>query len=122
MWKKDNRGFTLLEVMVALAVVSIALVMVASLRNRDITYHSEVRHIILATLLTQERMTEMEIQSRLPDYGETSDRFEEPYDQYEWVRIVTPTLFEFAREVRILVQWGPQPHQSVELTNYVLAG
>ncbi len=116
-------GFTLLEVMVALAVVATALVMVASLRNRDLLYHDEIRHIIQATLLAQERMTASElVKGGFPDLGESSDRFEEPYDQYDWIQVVTPTLFDFAREVRVQVRWGPKPHESVELTSYVLEG
>jgi general secretion pathway protein I len=121
MSKRNETGFTLLEVMVALAVVSTALVMVASLRNRDIVYHGEVRHMIQATLLAEERMTVVEVMQGVPDFGESSDRFEEPFDQYEWLQTVLPTVFDFAREVHIIVRWGPQSHESVELTNYVVA-
>ena len=46
MWR-TNRGFTLLEVMVALAVIATALMMTGNLRNRDILYHDEARHLVL---------------------------------------------------------------------------
>jgi general secretion pathway protein I len=121
MWTKDNRGFTLLEVMVALVVVSFALVTVSSLRNRDMTYHGEVRHIIRATLLAEEKMTDLEIKIGLPDFGESSARFEAPFEEYEWFQRVIPTPFEFAREVQVDVRWGAKSHESVGLTNYVVS-
>ena len=119
---KSQDGFTLLEVLVALAIVATALVAVSSLRNRDMLYHDEARHMIRATLLAQERMTQTEVSPKFPDLGESSEGFEAPYDQYQWVQTVIPTLFDAAREVRIKVFWGPKSHESVEVTNYILQG
>jgi general secretion pathway protein I len=119
MWKRSD-GFTLLEVMVALSIIAITLVVVGGLRNRDIVYHHEIRQIVRATLLAQERMTDTEMEENIINLGESSGQFEEPYEEYHWVRSVVPTPFEFAWEVRIMVRWGLKPHESVQLVSYVL--
>jgi general secretion pathway protein I len=118
---RRSEGFTLLEVMIALAVVATALMMTGTLRNRDILYHDEARHIVQATLLAQERVTEMEVKEKFPDLGVSSDRFEAPNDEYEWLQTVTPTLFDVAREVHVKVSWGSKKNEAVELTTYVLS-
>jgi general secretion pathway protein I len=120
MWKTSD-GFTLLEVMIALAVVATALMMTGSLRNRDILYHDEARRIIQATLLAQDRVTDMETEDQFPDLGVTSDHFDQPNEEYEWMQTVTPTLFDVAREVHVKVSWGSKANESVELTTYVLS-
>lgn len=117
---RKQAGFTLLEVMVAMAILAVTLVTVGSLRNRDIVYHREIRQIITGTLLAQERMTTLEIEDEVPAYGENSGGFEAPYEGFRWVQIVTPTLLDIAREVRLQIRWGEKPQDMVELVSYVL--
>jgi general secretion pathway protein I len=121
MWK-NIKGFTLLEVMIAMAILAITLVTVGSLRNRDILYHEDVRQIITATLLAQERMTLLEMAEEYPALGERSGEFDdERYPQYRWTQTVLTTPFDFAREVRLRVYWGSgRPEESVEVISYVL--
>jgi general secretion pathway protein I len=119
MWR-SSKGFTLLEVMVAMAILAITLVTVGSLRNRDMLYHNDVRRIITATLLAQERMTLSEMAEKFPETGERSGEFEK-YPQYRWTQTVLTTPFDFAREVRLKVYWGSgRPEESVEIISYVL--
>ena len=121
--REMESGFTLLEVMVALAIVAITMVVVGSLRNRDVLYHGDVRQIIMATLLAQERMTAFEMEEEFPEVGEISGDFEDPYHQFHWVQTVASTPFEFARQVRLSVYWGSgRPEESVEVISYVLEG
>ena len=119
MWKR-SKGFTLLEVMVALSIVAITLVVVGGLRNRDVLYHDEIRQIIRATLLAQERMTEVEMKKEIIGLGESSGQFEPPFEKFNWTQSIVPTPFEFAWEVRVGVLWGLKPHESVHLVSYVL--
>ena len=116
----SKRGFTLLEVMVSLAIVAITLVVVAGLRNRDIIYHHEIHKMVKATLLAQERMTLLEIAEEYPDFGEIAGQFENPYEDFSWVQSTVPTPFEFVREIRVVVRWGLEPHESVLLVSYGL--
>jgi len=63
--KKSQRGgFTLLEIMIALAIVSIAMVSLLSLANRSIGVHDRLQRITAATLLAQGKMAETELSAR----------------------------------------------------------
>ena len=117
---KSSKGFTLLEVMVALAIVAITLVAIGGLRNRDIVYHAELRQMIKATLLAQERMTVVEIAEDFPGAGERSGQFEGPYKEFSWTQSVVPTPFAFAWEIQIQVRWGKRSHEVVRLVSYIL--
>ena len=58
---RHNNGFTLLEVMIALAIVGIVLVTLIGLETRTIQLAERQERVTQATLLAQEKMTEVEI-------------------------------------------------------------
>jgi general secretion pathway protein I len=127
-----ERGFTLLEVMVAVAVLAIALPILLGLRNHDVALREEAKAVTNATLLAQEKLFETEILG-FPPVGETRGDFAtlppgsltsaEVKDRapgFRWTRLVVPTPFEQIREVRIRVSWpGGASERVVEITNYV---
>ena len=57
----DDNGFTLLEVLIALAIVGIALVTLIGLETRTILLAERQQRVTQATLLAQGKMTEIEI-------------------------------------------------------------
>jgi general secretion pathway protein I len=71
------RGFTLLEVMVALSVLATALVALLSLHARNIQIVGDDRQIVRATLLAQAAMTEILLAEPFPEIGERGGEFEE---------------------------------------------
>ena len=127
-----QRGFTLLEVMLAMAVLALALPILLGLRNRDVDVLDRSRTLTTATLLAQEKLFETELQP-FPPIGEQRGAFTDPPPGYQyntagedrapgfrWARIVAPTPFEFVRDVRIRVSWLRGPvEESVELSSYV---
>lgn len=115
-WRRD-KGFTLLEVMIALAIIATLLVVTLSLRNRHLQLIGEVRNVTVATLLAQEKMTEVEL-AGFPDLGEGEGSFEKR-PGFAWRRRVSPTPFDFVREVEIKVNWGTENAESVRLVSYV---
>ncbi len=123
-------GFTLLEIMVALAIIAVAFVALLGLRNRDIVLHGEARAIIAATALAQQRMADATI-GGFPDLGTSEGRFVERHQEaaddaharFTWRQEVSPTgLFstDLVREVRVMVAWGePSRNERVDLVSYV---
>ncbi len=54
----QNQGFTLLEVMVALTIVSIALIAVLGLTQRNILINEKLQQMTRATFLAKQKMAE----------------------------------------------------------------
>jgi len=115
-------GFTLLEIMVALAIIAVAFVALLGLRNRDIVLHDEARAVIAATALAQQRMADATI-GGFPDIGTSEGRFDDEHVRFTWRQEVSPTdLFstDLVREVRVTVAWGePSRNERVDLVSYV---
>lgn len=125
-------GFTLLEVMIALAILAIALPVLLGLRNRDVDLHLRARDLTAATLLAQEKLLEAELAGLLP-LGEVSGDFKGPppgmqtagessdrAPGYRWKRIVSPTPLDLVREVRVQVIWPRGDiEEMVEVSTYV---
>ena len=118
-----GRGFTLLEVLVAVAVLGLALVSLLGLHVRNIDLIARDQRVTEATLLARALMTEVE-SGPFPDLGAESGDFELEYpDRYpdlRWEREVTPTPVPNVREVRVRVFRGEEESgDDVTLTYYV---
>lgn len=121
--RRDSRGFTLLEVLVAVAVLGLALVSLLSLHVRNIDLIGRDQRITEATLLARGLMSEVE-SGPFPDLGVESGDFEveypERYPDLRWEREVTPTPVPNVREVRVRVFRGEEESgDDVTLTYYV---
>ena len=102
---RSNKGFTLLEVMIALAILSLSLIALLSLRNSSIRLVEHSDRITTATLLAKAKMEDL---PRPVQVGESEGEFEgEAYKGYKWKRIVSPPPFGFAfiKEVVVVVKW-----------------
>lgn len=120
---EKTRGFTLLEVLVAVAVLGFALVSLLGLHVRNIDLIARDERVTAATLLARALMTEVEI-GPFPDLGATDGDFELDYpDRYpdlRWEREVLTTPVPNVREVRVRVFRGERESgDDVTLTYYV---
>jgi prepilin-type N-terminal cleavage/methylation domain-containing protein len=73
-----RRGFTLLEVVIALAILAISLMVLVEAQGSAVIQTSESRRILSATWLAQEKMTEALL--KLEAEGFSSDDFEDAGD------------------------------------------
>lgn len=116
-------GFTLLEVMIALAIVGTTLIAMLSLGNRTIATHDQLQRLTQATLLAQEKMTEVEQQatdSLALDLQDSQGVFAEPFAAFSWQTSYTATPIEQVRQVVVTVSWGDAArNEQVDLTSFV---
>ncbi len=130
-----QRGFTLLEVMMALALLALALPILLGLRNWDLSLRAQADTWTQATLLAQEKLLETELQRGFPPIGEQSGEFTERLPGFQfataptnrapgfrWKRTVAPTPFDTIREVRIRISWPRgDAEEALEVTHYALS-
>ena len=114
----QKRGFSLIEVMVALGILAISLVVLLGLRNRDVELSSYSGALFEATLLAKQKMTDQDL-GGFPDLGSFQGDFGEKKSRYGWRKIVSPTPFDSVREVLITVFWERGDwEEEVKLTSY----
>jgi general secretion pathway protein I len=113
-----KKGFTLLEVMIALAIL--ALVGVAFLRAQagSVRLLDESSQISLATLLAREKMAELESVG-FPEVGRSSGTGGDAYALFSWEQVVTSTELPVLRRALVRVLWKDGTRErTLELVAY----
>jgi len=131
----DEGGFTLLEVLLAIALLAMALPILLGLRNFDLELQERASELTAATLLAQEKLLETEISGQYAIGESTGEFLSVPLGAqmtmqiapravgYTWKRTIAPTPLELIREIRIKVSWlRGGLEEAVEVSTYVFAG
>jgi general secretion pathway protein I len=116
-----NNGFTLLEVMIALAIIGIALVTLIGLQTQTIQLAERQQRVTQATLLAQGKMTEIEIGSQLlSGSGGREGQFDAPFELYRWTIEAAATPLPAIEMVTVTVAWGDEnQNEQVDLTSFM---
>jgi general secretion pathway protein I len=122
---RTQQGFTLLEVMVAVAILAMVLVTLIGLKNRSMQDVALADHITTATLLAKRKMTEtlQTAGTRMITQKEDEGEFpEEEFKGFTWkqsISQVQPVENVKITEVRMAVLWKEGERQEmVELVSY----
>ena len=97
-----EEGFTLMEVMVAMAILAIALVSIFQLQSQSISMATDSRFMTTAALLAQSKMVEVETRSSLSNQGESGD-FGPDYPQYIWHLVISDTQLQQFKKIEVIV-------------------
>ena len=121
--RKRAAGFTLLEVMLAIAILGTALAGLLGLHHQSMQSVIRAQDFTRASMLAQAVLTEAELE-RFPDLGHTSGNFEASFPgqfrDFRWERVVeASSTFPDVREVKILVRYGPTLGNSFELVEFL---
>ncbi len=84
---QPQRGFTLLEIMVAISIIAIVLVSVYKMQAQTVSMNNEVRFYATAPMLAQLKMAEVDSES-LKDMGDDSGDFGDEFPDYRWNIVV----------------------------------
>lgn len=119
---RDLRGFTLLEVMVALAVIATAFTALLGLHVRNLRVAAREQAYTQALLLSRTLITDSEL-AGYPEIGISEGDFEERYPGlypgFRWVRTVNDFPVPDTREVTVRVIPNGDQGAASELTVFV---
>jgi len=107
-------GFTLLEVMVALVIISLALAGVAGSMGQMIDTANTMRDRTYASWIAQNKITEMRLSSALPEVGESSGEEDYANTTWAWTADVSETGIENLMKVDVAVSY-PGVDETVRL-------
>ena len=117
------RAFTLLEVMVAIAILGIAMLGLLGLHHQSLQSVIRAQNATRASMLAQAVMTEAELE-RFPEPGRTTGNFEASFPgqfpDFRWERVVEASgTFPDVRKVDVLIQYGPGFTQNFSLVEFL---
>lgn len=100
-----TRGFTLLEVMISLAILALALTTIAGINANSFESSNYARGLTVATLLARSKMLDIELELQQDGFSEgvrklKGDFSEEGYENVEWEVIIRPIDVDVTRLIR----------------------
>lgn len=98
-----NRGFTLIEVLFALAVLGIALIALISSMATYARTAGALREKTLATMVAHNRLTQIELEAGWPDVGKSDGDVEMAGIKWRWNVEIKKTPDDHLRRVDISV-------------------
>jgi len=96
-------GFTLIEVMVALVIISLALAGVAGSMGQMIDTANTMRDRTYASWIAQNKITELRLSGVIPDVGETSGEEDYANTTWAWSAEISETGIENLMKVDVSV-------------------
>ena len=116
-----EKGFTLVEVMVALAIVAVALTAVYRMHTQTLFMDSRGRFDTMATMLARQKLADIDT-SGPDDLLETSGDFGDPHPGYTWRietdSVVSDLLKEDGPRLRRITLTVALEEQAFTLTTY----
>jgi general secretion pathway protein I len=99
----SQRGFTLIEVMVALVIATLALVAVMASISQMVDAGSAMRERTFASWIAQNRITELRLANVEPEVSETNGEVNFAGLEWAWTTTVSETGVEFLYRVDVAV-------------------
>jgi general secretion pathway protein I len=107
-----NKGFTLLEVMVAVAIIAIALTTLLGSQSQSVSFANSAKFETMAALLAQSKMSEITMQEAGAITNDSGD-FGDDYPGYRWEVNVNDTaiagiddISDYLKQLDLTVTWG----------------
>ena len=111
-----DKGFTLIELMVAILVLSVGLLGMATLTGSIISKNKLSNELTTATTLAQDKMGEIRASGYASAASETKTTCASPFSEYSREVIVNNnTPSSGMKKVTVKVYWGPSDAHKVEV-------
>jgi general secretion pathway protein I len=109
MRRAEAGGFTLIEVVVALAIVAIGMLAVFKTIGDTVHNVGSLRDRSFATWIADNRITEMRISGEMPSVEETAGEVEFAGRRWHWVTTVSQTQVQGLRRIDVSVRRDEDP-------------
>lgn len=119
MKREGTRGFTLLEVMVALAILAIALGAAIKAASTNAANAAYLRDKTLAQWVAMNVVTELQLSPEWVEVGERRGRVEMAEVSWRWSAQITPTFDEAVRRVDVMVATADAQEERAQLVAYL---
>lgn len=121
--RANARGFTLVEVLIALAVVAIALVAFVSAGAQNADYATYIQQRTVAQMVARNRLVEYQIASDWPSTGKREDNVAMAGSRWHWAADIQSTADSNVRRVDVRVYAvDPDTHQPDDDSIVLLSG
>ena len=117
--KRNNRGFTLIEVMVAIAIFAMAALAAVSAASGHLNSLSTIQQRTFAQYVAANRLTELNLTTTWPIKDNQRGSERQGGVEWQWRQQVVETVTPNVVAVTIEVTQGEQDYQWARLTQYV---
>ena len=117
--RRNFRAFTLVEVMVALAIIALSLTAVAAKMSRMIDTSNSMRERTFASWIAQNKITEMRIAGVIPEVGESSGDVDYANTSWDWTANVSETGVENLMKVDVAVSYAGSDATVFKVTGFI---
>lgn len=120
--RRTERGFTLLEVLIAMSIIAYAVVGLLGLQAKNIKAVARGQNLTRATLLARQEISKIQyevLQGGLESLGNTSGDYGRNYPGFRFEREVISTGLDSMREVIVRVIFDERNPHACELIYFV---
>jgi general secretion pathway protein I len=112
------KGFTLLEIMIALAIMTGVILTVISAFNYHLSLVARDREEITAMLLARAKLEELEMLKKEDLQGTKEGTFAPDRPEIAWKMEITPTALVIFKKMTLTVTWGTKK-RTLSLVHYL---
>lgn len=102
-------GFTLVEVLVAVAILAIGLAALFGQISQSVFTAGYLRDSTLAQWVAVDRITELRLENRFPDIDETDGEIDMASQSWRYTLIISETLWPDLRRIDVSVSFADTP-------------
>lgn len=104
--RSRSNAFTLIEVMVAVAIIALSLTAVATKMGRMIETSNSMREKTYASWIAQNKITEMRLANVVPEVSATSGEVDFANTTWRWRAVVSESGIENLFRVDVTISYG----------------